>query len=24
MLTLRTVRANGKWNDYWGDLAEAA
>jgi hypothetical protein len=24
MLTLRTVRANGKWNDYWGNLAEAA
>jgi len=24
MLTLRTVRANGKWDDYWGNLAEAA
>jgi hypothetical protein len=24
MLTLRTVRANGKWDDYWGSLAEAA
>jgi len=24
MLTLRTVRANGKWNNYWGKLAEAA
>lgn len=24
MLALRTVRANGKWNDYWGILAEAA
>jgi hypothetical protein len=24
MLTLRTVRANGKWDSYWGNLAEAA
>jgi hypothetical protein len=24
MLTLRTVRANGKWDEYWGSLAEAA
>ncbi len=24
MLTLRTVRANGKWDYYWGNLAEAA
>jgi hypothetical protein len=24
MLKLRTVRANDKWNDYWGNLAEAA
>ena len=24
MLTLRTVRANGDWNNYWGNLAEAA
>jgi len=22
MLALRTVRANGKWDNYWGDLAE--